>query len=209
MSEQENVVVNTKMYAWIAGLVTLADQLSKWAAVAGLTHAFDGTGAGGPELSFGDKLGRFMWARHPVRDQAVTVLDDFWHFRYVENPGAAWGFLSGSASALRTPFFLAVSLFAMVFIVLYFRRTLPEQHWTRFGLALVFGGAIGNFLDRVRLGYVIDFIEWHWYDKATWPTFNVADAAISIGVGILMLEMFLQKPPEAAPAAKTARGRAG
>ena len=67
---------------------------------------------------------------------------------------------------------------------------------------MVFGGAIGNFLDRVRLGYVIDFIDWHWYDKATWPTFNVADAGISIGVGLLLLELVISRPENLATPAK-------
>ncbi|HET6346897.1 MAG TPA: signal peptidase II [Myxococcota bacterium] len=193
------------MFSVIAAGVVILDQVSKWAAVAGLTQAFAAEGS----LGFGEKLSRFLWDRHPARDAAVSVLDDFWHFRYVENPGAAWGFLSGSASALRTPFFLLVSLFAMGFIITYFRRTTPGQGLLRAGLALVFGGAIGNFLDRVRLGYVIDFIDWHWYDKATWPTFNVADAAITVGVLILLLEMFLQKPEDTALAKPAKAGRAG
>jgi signal peptidase II len=82
---------------------------------------------------------------------------------------------------------LAAALVAMVFILLYARRTRPEERWLRLDLALVFGGALGNFLDRLHLGYVIDFIEWHWLDKATWPLFNVADAAISTGVALLFL----------------------
>jgi signal peptidase II len=193
------------VFSAIAAVVMVLDQITKWAAVAGLTQSFAAEG----DLGFGEKLSRFLWNRHPARDGAVTVLDDFWHFRYVENPGAAWGFLSGSASSLRTPFFLLVSLFAMAFIITYFRRTTPAQKILRVGLALVFGGAIGNFLDRVRLGYVIDFIDWHWYDRATWPTFNVADAAITVGVLILLLEMFLQKPEEGAVATDAKARRVG
>ena len=52
------------------------------------------------------------------------------------------------------------------------------------------GGALGNFVDRARFGYVIDFIDWHWQRVATWPTFNVADAAITVGVGLLLFESF-------------------
>jgi signal peptidase II len=205
MGQGRGLSGRARVFSVIATGVVVLDQMSKWAAVAGLTQAF----AAGGELGFGEKLDRFLWGRHPARDPAITVLDDFWHFRYVENPGAAWGFLSGSASALRTPFFLLVSLFAMAFIITYFRRTTPGQRLLRVGLALVFGGAIGNFLDRVRLGYVIDFIDWHWYDKATWPTFNVADAAITVGVLILLLEMFLQKPEDTAMAKPAKAGRAG
>ena len=195
-----------RRFAVVAALVVAADQISKWMAVSALTKAFSTNGVA---LGFGDKLSRFLWDKHPARDAAVSVLDNFWHFRYVENPGAAWGFLSGSASSLRTPFFLMVSLVALAFIIVYYKRTTPQQQLLRWGLSLVFGGAIGNFLDRVRLTYVIDFIDWHWFDKATWPTFNVADSAISIGVVILLIEMFLQKPQEAVQSPNHAGGRAG
>lgn len=173
----------------IAALVMVLDQISKWFAIARLTTAF------GPEpqtLAFSEGLSRFLWTLHPSRGPAVSVFDSFWHYRYVENPGAAWGFLSQSLSAWRTPFFLCVTLSAMAFIVICHRRAAPEQRALRVGLAMVFGGALGNFIDRVRLGYVIDFIDWHYYDKAAWPTFNVADAAITLGVGILLLDLFLE-----------------
>ena len=62
----------------------------------------------------------------------------------------------------------------------------------RFTLGIILGGAIGNFIDRVRLGYVIDFIDWHWY-SSSWPTFNVADSAISVGVVLLVIEMIREE----------------
>lgn len=177
------------VFALLASVVLVADQLSKWWAVAHLTHAF----AAPTELGFADKLQRFLWTEHPARAEVVAVVDNFWHFRYVENPGAAWGFLAGANSALRTPFFICVSLLAMSFIWLWFKRSTPEQRLLRVTLGLVFGGAIGNFVDRIRLGYVIDFIDWHYYEHA-WPTFNVADSAITVGVVMLLLDMLLQKP---------------
>jgi signal peptidase II len=193
MASQFRLTAQAKVFSIVAAVVVVADQITKWLAVSGLTESF------GKAATFSDKMSHFLWDRHPLRASPVAVVDNFWHFRYVENPGAAWGFLSGSASALRTPFFLLVSIFAMGFIIAYFKKTLPQQRILRLGLALVFGGAIGNFLDRVRLGYVIDFIEWHYYDKFAWPTFNVADAAITVGVGILVLDMILQKPEVASP----------
>lgn len=177
------------IFVAIAFVVTLLDQVSKWFAVKHLTQAF---GDAPEKLRFSEGLERFLWTVHPLRGQQVSVFDAFWHYRYVENPGAAWGLLSQSYSAWRTPFFLCVSMGAMAFIVLCHRRAAPEQRALRVGLAMVFGGAIGNFIDRVRLGYVIDFIDWHYYDKVTWPTFNVADAAITAGVAILLLDLFLE-----------------
>ena len=174
----------------VAAAIAIVDQFTKWLAVAHLTRAF--VGPDGAPLGFAAKLSNFLWLRHPEPEGFVRVIDKFWHFRYVENPGAAWGFLAGSASWFRTPFFVIVAIAAMTFIVIYFRRTLPQQKLLRAALMLVFGGAIGNFIDRIRLGYVIDFIDWHWYDTALrWPTFNVADAAISVGVVLLILDMIL------------------
>ncbi len=124
-----------------------------------------------------------------MRTEVVPVVEGLWNYRYVENPGAAFGFLASSDSWLRTPFFLTVTAVALVFIISMFRQSTLEQKLLRLSLGMIFGGAIGNLIDRGRLGYVIDFIDWHWYDAYTWPTFNIADSAISIGVCFLVLEM--------------------
>jgi signal peptidase II len=109
---------------------------------------------------------------------------------------------SAGTSWVRVPLLLLVALVAMVFIVLYYRRLEPSARAVKLALMLVFGGALGNFLDRVRLGYVIDFIVWHWYNRAQWPTFNVADAAITVGVGLMVLDMLLWPKGKATPAAR-------
>ena len=181
-----------RVFLAVVAFVVVADQVTKYMAVASLTRAFE-TPVGQAELSVGEKMSRFLWEEHPMRAQRVSVLDDFWHFTYAENPGSAFSFLSNQPSWFRTPFFLIISLAAMVFIVAYFRRTSPEQRWLRLALGMVFGGAVGNFLDRIRLGYVIDFVDWHWFDKATWPTFNIADSAITIGIGLMVVEMWFHK----------------
>jgi len=181
------------IFAAVGAAVLVLDQVTKWLAVGALTDLFLPAASADP-LGFGQKLDRFLWLRHPARVADVAVLENFWHFRYVENPGAAWGFLSGATSNLRVPFFLLVSLAAMIFIVVYFRRTAKTQLWLRTALVLVFAGALGNFVDRARLGYVIDFIEWHWYTKASWPVFNIADSAISTGVVMMVLEMSFKRP---------------
>lgn len=179
------------LFVLLALGVFVADQASKWAAIATLTDAMDGLSEGaGSQAGFA----RFWGTLHPTRIDSVEVHPDWFHFRYVENPGAAWGFLSGSASAYRTPFFLAVSLGAMGFILQYFRRSHAEQRTLRVALGLVFGGALGNFVDRIRLGYVIDFIDWHLKDTFYWPTFNVADAAITVGVLLLVLTSVTERP---------------
>ncbi len=181
-------------YALLAQLLLVCDQLSKFWAVGHLTYAFAGLP---PDASWGRRVQVFLWKIDPPVGDPIAVLHNFWHYRYVQNPGAAWGLLAGSGSAFRTPFFLVVSLFAMGFILTYFQRSEVQQRLLRVGLALVFGGAIGNFCDRLRLGYVIDFIDWHWFNRATWPTFNVADAGITVGVALLLIDMFTAPPPVA------------
>jgi len=190
------ITPRARLFMAILGFVVVADQITKYQAVDHLTRAFEPPPGLTEPIGFGDRLSIFISQRHPVRTEPVAILDNFWHYRYVENPGAAWGFLSGAASWFRTPFFLLVSLAAQIFIVFYFRKTTADQRMLRVALSLVMGGAIGNFIDRVRFGYVIDFIDWHWYDKATWPTFNIADSAITVGVSLMVLDMLLTKVDE-------------
>lgn len=203
MARLKNLSPRVKLFAGLVVVWVFFDQLTKYLCVAYLTKAFMPLHGEPPDFS--SRLWIWLSHRHPARGAVVEVVEHFWHMRYVENPGAAWGFLGGAASWFRTPFFLLVSLAAMIFIIAYFRKTQPEQGMLRVALACVFGGALGNFLDRARLGYVIDFIDWHWYDRFTWPTWNIADAGISIGVGLLILDMILHKPPEPEP--QTAKGR--
>jgi signal peptidase II len=178
------------LFVVIVATIVVLDQTSKFWAVGALTDIFEPYGR---SLGLFDKLAQFFFLPHPTATRDVTVVPSFWRFIYAENPGAAWSFLAGSAAWFRRPFFLLVAAVAMVFILVYYRRTVPSQRLLRIALALVFGGALGNFLDRARGGYVIDFVQWHWYDRVAWPTFNVADAAISIGVGVMLLEMLLTR----------------
>ena len=103
--------------------------------------------------------------------------------------------------SVREPFFHVVSIGAVVLIVWFFRKLSgrPDEKWATWGLPLILGGALGNYIDRIARGFVIDFIEAHWKDQAHWPSFNVADAAIVVGVGCLLIDSFVrkeQKQPE-------------
>jgi len=195
------------LFIVIVAVLFVADQVTKFMALDALTHAFDTYGEGA--LSLGEQLGRFMTLKHPGTARVIAVIPDFWHFRYAENPGAAFSFLGTAGSSLRTPFLLLVAVVAMVFIVVYYRRTGDKQGLLRVALAMVFAGALGNFVDRARFGYVIDFIDWHWLDKATWPTFNVADSAISVGVALLVLDMLSAPKPKEAGAGTPAKAKGG
>jgi lipoprotein signal peptidase len=128
----------------------------------------------------------------------VNVWKDHIAFVLARNKGGAWGLLQSTSENVRRPFFLLVSLAAIAFIVTLYRRLLPSQRALRWGLPLVLGGALGNVFDRIRYGHVIDFIDVHVILKGRdhhWPTFNVADVAICVGVGLMALDMFTSKRP--------------
>ncbi|RYE93134.1 MAG: signal peptidase II, partial [Myxococcales bacterium] len=124
----------------------------------------------------------------------VRVVD---HFNLVlaHNKGGAGSFLSTTPDAFRMPFFLGVSSLAIVAMVVFYRRVLPGQWALRWGLPLMLGGALGNLVDRVRYGHVIDFLQVYARiggQTRYWPTFNVADIAISVGVGLLGIDLIQQ-----------------
>lgn len=117
---------------------------------------------------------------------AITVIEGFFDLRWVENPGATFGFLSDSA--VRKPVLIAVAILASLFILWMAWRLQPGQRLLSIALALVLSGAIGNLIDRARLSYVIDFLDLHIRDSFRWPTFNVADVAIVVGVALLLID---------------------
>jgi len=138
---------------------------------------------------------------------AVEVWKSHLSFVLAKNRGGAWGMLQTTSENVRRPFFLIVSVAAIAFILSLYRRVQPQQHALRWGLPLVLGGALGNVLDRVRYGHVIDFIDVHAILGGVdqhWPTFNVADIAICVGVGLMALDMFAAKPKGPPPVEATA-----
>jgi signal peptidase II len=107
---------------------------------------------------------------------------------YVQNRGAAFGILSEAGLPYQSLMFSVVSLLALLAIALYAWRMPVQSRLPQTALALVMGGAIGNLLDRARLGYVIDYVDVYW-GAHHWPAFNVADSAITVGVALLVLDI--------------------
>jgi len=163
-----------------------------------------------------------LWAESKLENQyqGIVVIKDHLTFILAKNKGGAWGLLQGTPENVRRPFFLLVSVAAVFFIVPLYQKLTPRQHALRWGLPLVLGGALGNVFDRVRYGFVIDFIDYQaaWVRKMNeliqkrvpthivtdhWPTFNVADIAICVGVLLMAVDMFTTKRGkiEAQPAA--------
>jgi signal peptidase II len=124
--------------------------------------------------------------------ESRPIIPGFLSLTLVHNTGAAFGILAGERSPLRTGFFLIVSVVAMGFVLWLLWRLRPEQKVEAVALSLIFGGAVGNVIDRIRFGRVIDFID-VFYMSHHWPAFNVADAAISVGVFLLFWCLILCK----------------
>ncbi len=136
------------------------------------------------------KLSNFDPKAHGLR--RIEVIKGHVDFIFAQNPGGAWSFLRGLPDSLRRPFFLVVSAAAIVFIITIYQRINQDQKMMKWGLPLALGGAMGNLADRIRYGWVVDFIDvsmrWGGRDHH-WPTFNVADIAIVIGVGLMAIDM--------------------
>ena len=180
----------------VALCVVVVDQITKFEAVKHLTYAFDHAHT----ATLGDEVRAFLHARHLTGEVKppyfAEVIPHFWSNRYAENPGAAWSLLASQPESIRVPFFHVVSLLAIGLIAVYYSRLRSDQKLLGMALCLVMGGAVGNLIDRVIRGYVIDFIDWHlndpdWHTRWHWPTFNVADTGISIGVGLIALDTLL------------------
>jgi signal peptidase II len=131
--------------------------------------------------------------------ESRVVIDGFVHLTYVRNRGAAFGLFSDADLPFQSMLFSAVSLLALGAIAAYFFKLPDGSRLARAALALVMGGALGNLIDRARLGSVIDFVDVFW-GPHHWPAFNVADSAISVGVALLVLDML--RVPRAEPGAK-------
>jgi signal peptidase II len=184
--------------------LVVADQWTKYLAVERLTTVFERTG----DRSLGARVEGFYSHRHlePLATEPYYVWQPVWRMNYVENPGAAWGLFRGFSPGFRNLFFTLVSLGAVGFILHYYRR-LPEQaRFLQVALAFVLAGAVGNFIDRIARHYVIDFVEWYWWNRPDlrWPTFNLADSLIVVGVAMLILHPGPQKSAAGAETKKEA-----
>ena len=137
-----------------------------------------------------DQLTKIYIDRSMQLFDSIPVFENFFHITYVRNRGAAFSFLSNAS--WRLPFFIAVSIIAALVILVAFRKLRDDQKLGQISLAMIFSGAVGNLIDRVRLGEVIDFLDAHWY-RHHWPAFNVADSLICVGVFLLAIDMILEE----------------
>lgn len=161
-----------------------------------------------------------QWTKHLVHTkfswgESKPVIEGFFSLTYVRNTGAAFGILHNAPAYLRDPFFIVVPVVALFVILFFFYRLPANQLLTATALSLIFSGAVGNLIDRLRFGYVIDFLDFftkrcpsfidYLMRDCHWPAFNVADSCIVVGVGILFVQSFQQAKLEAQAAKRSVR----
>ena len=166
-----NGLIKMRVVAIVLGLVILASDLAtKWCVV------------------------QTPWLRHYV------VIDGFFKIHYVRNEGIAFGFFHSLQSQWKPVILSALAILAVIIVLYYIWHTPPQQRLLFLSLGMLLGGILGNFVDRLVNRHVTDFIEVHWKNQFSWPTFNVADAAITCGVLIVLYQTFTEKVDETSAA---------
>lgn len=139
-----------------------------------------------------DQVVKLYIHTHYHLGESTAVIPNFFNLTYVRNFGAAFGFLAESHPSFRELFFLSMPPIALIIILGILRGVKDTDTKQIIALSSIFGGAIGNYIDRLRFRYVIDFLDFHIYGKWSWPAFNIADMAIVGGVGLLLVLMFME-----------------
>lgn len=136
-----------------------------------------------------DQITKWLIAQSlPVHD-AVPVFESFFHLTHERNTGAAFSLLAQAPASFRQPFFLLTTTVAVVMLLIFLRKV-EESDWLTIGaIGGILGGAIGNFIDRVLYGEVVDFLLVHWRGYY-WPAFNIADSCITVGVVCMLIASF-------------------
>ncbi len=132
-------------------------------------------------VAVADQITKFIVLWNFRAGETVPVIPGLFQLRYVKNTGAAWGIFSGFNNWL-----VFLSLIMVVILVVFRRSLYTESKWSRVAIGLLGGGIVGNLIDRIKLGYVVDFLDFYW-QSSHFPAFNIADSAICVGVGIYMI----------------------
>ena len=119
----------------------------------------------------------------------IEMIEGFFYLTHVRNPGAAFGLFADGPSEIRLTFFISISLVAIGIVLSFFRKLAPGDRLSALALGCILGGAVGNLIDRVLRGEVVDFLHFRLWGGYAWPDFNFADSFIVIGVGLLILEL--------------------
>jgi signal peptidase II len=155
-----------------------------------------------------DQATKALVASRLVPGESIEILPGVLHFTLVHNTGMAFGLLSGSDIPFKSVVVTLLSLAALAAVIYYALKSPRGETMTHLGLTFILGGALGNILDRARLGYVIDFVD-VFYRDAHWPAFNVADSSICVGVGLLLLDSLRRHEPAMGREPEIAGGPSG
>ena len=139
-----------------------------------------------------DQISKIVLAYNIPKYASVPVIKGFFNLVHVRNRGMAFGLMNRPGHGFKLYFLIAATLGAIVLLLFWFRKMKDEDHNITIGISLILGGAVGNLIDRIRLGEVIDFLDFY-VGSYHWPAFNVADAAITIGIFWLAVNTLFRK----------------
>ena len=126
---------------------------------------------------------------------SLSIIPGFFNLVHVQNPGGAFGFLAHQSDVIRKIVFIFISILAAGLVLWFYRKTQETHPFLASGFALIFGGAVGNLIDRIRFGRVVDFLDFY-IASYHWPAFNVADSAITVGIAIFIFHLLFREIPE-------------
>lgn len=136
-----------------------------------------------------DQYTKFMVSLHIPLNYSIKVVEDFFNLTHIRNSGVAFGLFAGQQFEYKALMFIAISTIAIIAILVIFHQTPKEKKLVQTGLILIFSGAIGNLIDRTLHGEVIDFVDL-FINGYHFPAFNVADSCITIGVALMVADLF-------------------
>lgn len=145
-----------------------------------------------------DQVSKIFIVRNLPLSSSLNIIPGFFNLTHIHNRGAIFGFLSQSRSQVVFYLLMLASLVALSLVVYYFFKTPPEEKSLKISLSLILAGALGNLIDRIFRGYVIDFLDFY-VKKWHWPSFNVADASVSIGAVFLIFILFFKRSSKCSP----------
>lgn len=140
-------------------------------------------------LAVADQIFKWILVSNFRFGESLVVIPGFFNITYLRNRGGAFSLLAGLPPVWGRMFFIVATIGALAFVFYLYRYNTPENRWSRLSLFLIFGGGLGNLVDRVTTGEVIDFILLYYRDYY-WPAFNLADSCISVGVVLLAIDIF-------------------
>ena len=136
---------------------------------------------------------KFWVTLHIPRHYSISVVEGFFNLTHIRNPGVAFGLFARHESEYKVLFLVVVTIIAIIAILSIFHQSPDNKRAVRVGLILIFSGAVGNLIDRILYGEVIDFLD-IFYEGFHWPAFNVADACITTGVSFMIYDLFFGYP---------------